>query len=343
MVGIHGELRRRTKEPEHLTRELSASYGGVLGATTVTVTSSPPGTSWTWHSTGSTLPGTTPSNYQLNAVVWTGAQLVAAGAPGYVLTSPDGLGWSVHPGGPAGIVYSLACAPELGLLVAVGNGIRTSSDGITWLANAGVSHSFAAVAWSGTRFVAVGDKGIGSVAMYTSTDGFTWTQQDPGTVQVLDAIVWNGAEFVATGNATVVSADGIHWTLSPDRSSAWTGIAWSGSTFVKVANIGATVSTSTDGLGWTSGPPLPVSIWGVTWANDRFVAVGGSGNGGSAYAFTSQDGVSWATATVGPVVSPYTSSAFRAVAWTGTRLVGVGDPVFTSSAPSFDYFIETSP
>ena len=323
------------------TASLSASYDGVVGATTVTVTSSPPGTTWTWRPTGSTLPGATLSNYQLNAIVWTGTQLVTAGAPGFVLTSPDGLAWSVHASGPAGVVNALAWAPELGLLVAVGSGIWTSSDGITWVANAGVGHSFSAVAWSGTRFVAVGDKGIGSVAMYASPDGFTWTQQDPATAQVLDAIVWNGAQFVATGNATVVSADGLHWTLSPDTSSAWTGIAWSGTKFVKVAFIGATVSTSTDGLHWTSAPPFPVSIWGVIWANNRFVAVGGTG--ASAFAFTSKDGVSWATATVGPVQSPYSSRTFRAVAWTGARLVGVGDPVWTSSAPTFDYFIETSP
>lgn len=330
------------------TAGISASYDGVVGATTVTVSSSPPGTAWTWRPTGCTQPGTSYQSYNLTAIVWTGSQLVAGGPIGYVLTSPDGVSWTCHAEPSRLFVSVLAYAPELGLVVGLGGdasgfGVFTSPDGVTWTRTFTPAAGLSALAWSGTQFVAAGSPTTGNALVYTSPDGVAWTQRDVGTRQVLDAVAWNGSEFVATGNATVVSGDGVHWALSTDTSSAWSGIASSGKKFVRVKTGAGQVSTSSDGVTWTTTATLNVDLYAITWAGNRFVVVG---PGTPAYVATSPDGVTWTRATVGSTGLLYgaqTSSALRAIAWTGTRFVAVGTGVYPTTASDGDFFIETSP
>jgi hypothetical protein len=326
------------------TSIISATVGSVVGSTVLTVTLTPPGTAWT-GAPGS--PEMTPCNsglgcafvhFVLDAITWSGTQFVAVANDGGVFTSPDGLAWTVRVPGPdassagqdlRGVVWS----PSLSRFVAVGSGyVSTSSDlGVTWSANAAAPMSgkvLNGVTWTGTQFVAVGNGG----AVLTSPDGLTWTSRTSGTAAALRSVAWSGSQLIAAGDVTLVSGDGVHWS-QVDGATGWTGVAWSGRLFVEVGtgtyagSLGA-IRTSPDGLTWTSAPSLAEFLNGIVWTGTQWVAVGGPGPlGQPAFVATSPDGQTWTARNLD-------SGTFnlRAVAWSGTTLVAVGDrySVYTS-------------
>ena len=58
------------------------------------------------------------------------------------------------------------------------------------------------IAWSGSQFVVVGDKG----AILTSPDGHTWTPQNSGTTNELNGVTWSGSQFVVVGDGTILTS-----------------------------------------------------------------------------------------------------------------------------------------
>src|SRR5581483_9021698 len=120
---------------------------------------------------------------------------------------------------------------------------------------------WAAVAWNGTVFCAIGN----GTAAATSADGVTWVARTLPTSADWQAIAWNGSVFCAialdTSNAgttvAATSADGITWvarTLS--TSGSWYSIAWDGTVFcvvgVALSGSATVVMTSPDGIAWTT-------------------------------------------------------------------------------------------
>jgi hypothetical protein len=166
--------------------------------------------------------------------------------------------------------------------------------GVVWVAisHSQLLHPLTGIAWSGSRFVAVG----GSGTILTSLDGNTWTAQASGTSQELRGVAWSGSRFVAVGdNGTILtSLDGNTWTAQASSASQeLDGVAWSGSRFVAVGNH--EILTSPDGNTWTaqaSGTSQFLS--GVAWSDSRFVAVGWGWN---REILTSPDGSTWTTQT----------------------------------------------
>lgn len=222
--------------------------------------------------------GATPS--QLSKVIWAGTQFVAVGQErivsagklyGLVLTSPDGMAWTQR----------VARKIELGE-----SEFPNERD-------------MSSVAWSGSRFVAVG-LGTGlDPAVWVSTDAETWTA---GSVP-LDAVA-----------------------LFP-----WTDITWGNGRFVAV---GATpgwyppnsfppgahtpVFTSIDGMSWLTGPPsamLP-PMRAVTAGANEYLAVGDTNRESSA------NGIDWTVTTA--------SGCGNAVLWDGTHYVAVGQSICRS-------------
>jgi hypothetical protein len=223
--------------------------------------------------------GATPS--QLSKVIWAGAQFIAVGQErivsagklyGLVLTSPDGMTWTQRAAGKI----------ELGESEFVNERDMTS------------------VAWSGSRFVAVG-LGTGlDPAVWVSTDAETWTA---GSVPPEPAVA-----------------------LFP-----WTDITWGNGRFVAV---GATpgwyppnsfppgahtpVFTSIDGMSWLTGPPsamLP-PMRAVTAGANEYLAVGDTNRESSA------NGIDWTVTTA--------TGCGNAVLWDGVHYVAVGQSICRS-------------
>lgn len=152
------------------------------------------------------------------------------------------------------------------LFVAVANAGGTNhimyslNAGETWqLANTPVSFALNAVAWNGTRFVAVGDNTAGSTFAQKSTDGITWTATGvyPETSNYTD-VIWSGTTWIICNTGNVVAGRSIGvgnqndvatWANAANSPAlrAFTGMARMGNLVVAVTNAAQAVTISQDG------------------------------------------------------------------------------------------------
>jgi hypothetical protein len=229
--------------------------------------------------------------------------------------------------------------------VAVGEGIFTSPDGISWTERqGGVTSRLEDVAWKDGQFVAVGGDGT----VLTSPDGATWTRQVTPAVQwpELSGVAASGDRFVAVGRQYIpvsgdhvslilTSTDGAVWTeVLPRQSVSLNRVVWTGERFVAVGSssgdptASAVALVSPDGLAWTRHAVGSTSITGrydLAWSGSQFVAVGYGG------AARSSDGVSWQQVGVGS----FTSS--DAIGWSGQRFLACGVVYCQSSSDGVDW------
>ncbi len=197
-------------------------------------------------------------------------------------------------------------------LVILGNNVAASSadGGLTWVSRSiPAGYNIKDVAWSGSRYVAVGTNGTTGVCI-TSSDGETWTNRTiPATSSGgYTAVVWTGTQFVAIGRnpgftyVSVVSPDGITWSAGGSLGAAAIELAVNGTIIV---GTGSTVAiSSTDGVVWVVRTITAGNFEGVVWSGSVFAAVANSN-----IAATSPDGITW---------TPRTTPSFnnkRAVTW----------------------------
>ncbi|MFE4425004.1 hypothetical protein [Streptomyces sp. NPDC056817] len=300
------------------------------------------GSTWNSHSTGlpagrgATSIAVDPFDARRVMVGYWGASAIAPPnrSQHVYLTTDNGMTWvdaSGTDGGPVATnlpdlpVYSVAMDPgsSNGLfgittsgsrIVAVGlfGTIMTSTDGITWTAQASDAYdTLAEVVWTGSQFVVVGLGGT----ILTSPDAITWTTRKAGpSWEALQGVAWSGAVLVATSasDGTVYrSPDGVTWTpVNNAAPQALLNITWANGQFVAVGYSG-TVVTSPDGLAWTAhATPTAADLVSVVWSGTQYVATG------IGTILTSPDGSTW-TARVSP-----TPNEINEVAWSGARFVG---------------------
>jgi len=227
-----------------------------------------------------------------------------------------------------------------------------------------------AVAWSGSRYVAVGDMGT----IMTSTDAVNWTLQKSGVEKNayskdLTDVIWTGTQFVATGIRGIIltSPDGVDWTVIDFNTSTgfFDTINWNGSQLLTFINYfgSSRPIVSTDGVTWTWGDDYVSGKYnGIHWDGTQYVAVGSTGISGQGIVATSTDGLSWvietntitrtlydviktdtqyiaigssgvhATSPNGKVWTEQTPLTYslRSIIWTGSQVVGVGSRIYTS-------------
>ncbi len=240
-----------------------------------------------------------------------------------VLTSPDGITWTMRNAAKAYNWASVAYSPTLQLLVAVTSStdetiggtdifdqVMTSTDGITWTDthNSAERLQWNDIVWADTLglFVAVGVTGTNRVM--TSVDGSTWLPQSAAAVKNWGAIEWSNSlgKLVATasdsGTSSVMySSNGTAWTAGTTNATSAFGqrnLAWAPGLGKFVAcSTSSHLFTSSDGINWSDWSGTP-SGWGSTatakaaWSEDlsQFVVTKGSG---SSDVLVSSDGVVW--------------------------------------------------
>lgn len=143
--------------------------------------------------------------YGISSGVWTGSQFVLVGHGGIVVTSPDGVAWTLRSTGTDHDLFDIATGA--GRIVAVaGNGfIYHSTDGITWAQHIPPAPriSLNTVTWGGDRFLAAG---FGSDVL-TSADGIVWEQESIGqTSFAADTVLFRGAHLLATNSRGILRA-----------------------------------------------------------------------------------------------------------------------------------------
>jgi hypothetical protein len=162
-------------------------------------------------------------------------------------TSTNGTTWTNRPF--SSLIAFKAITYGNGLFVALGTEfggvakVYTSPTGVTWTARDLPESEYGiwnSVAYSGTRFVAVGEDSVAA----TSTNGTTWTEITMPFSAAWSSVAYGNGQFVAiaegqgTTRATATSADGTTWvTRNMPIAADWSSIAYGSvpGVFVSVA------------------------------------------------------------------------------------------------------------
>ncbi|MBI2929358.1 MAG: hypothetical protein HYY24_27145 [Verrucomicrobia bacterium] len=194
--------------------------------------------------------------------------------------------------------WDVTRTPSFFIAVGDPSTVMTSADGIDWtleLTPASVATSvFLGVGGTANTFVAVGSQG----SIITSTDGALWTAVEPPPVtNDLQGVGALGDLLVVTGGggSILTSTDGTNWVkrAAPTTTFLSSVTAFPGG-LVSVGDQGA-ILTSPDGLAWTSRSLATANwIYRVRYLGDRLLAVGQNGT-----ILTSTDGIQWNSQTSG--------------------------------------------
>ena len=202
----------------------------------------------------------------LNSVAFGNGRFVAVGTGGVVLTSVDGLAWEARSLTPEG-------SPKL--------------DGVTF--NQGV-------------FVAVSGDVNGSI--WTSTDGFQWTNRVLDFDDSFMAVTAGGGRFVTVGNTILTSTNGMDWEPANIPSELagqdilLTHLAYGNGMFLateagqsnQCQGVHGRVFASATGMHWYEVTPTNgLMLSGVVYGNGQFVAIDAASGGIS----ISSNGTDW--------------------------------------------------
>ena len=230
---------------------------------------------------------------------------IAYGGSYRVMTSSNGIDWTIQTPAENNAWSGICWSPELGIFVAVSwNGnfrVMTSRDGINWSQKTvSVAEVWMDVCWSPqlTLFVAISETGPRQVM--TSSDGTNWTLASCSEASGWLSVCWSPLRslFVAVSNGGKVmrSSDGTNWLSSTAaEANRWISVCWSqeAQLFVAVGESGDNrVMISSDGIYW-SPVSVPLLIWNsVCWSRELgvFLAVA---QGGTNCVMTSPDGTNW--------------------------------------------------
>jgi len=244
------------------------------------------------------------------------------------------------------------------IVVSGDNGtIITSPDGVTWTVRTSAINcgslqcSMNSVVWNGTQFLTVGQ----SANVHRSFDGNSWSDVHQGGGVGDQALIWTGTQYVSGGSGGVItlSPDGGTWTSGGATPDVYFGLAYNGSVYVSAAQGG--IFTSGTGTGWTnrllsggfsrksvatngtefkvvgqqglinsSTDPSDPGSWlqtnvgsfelnGITYASGKYVIVGNSGT-----IITSEPMIGYTNRTSN------TSENLFGIAWTGTKFIALG-------------------
>lgn len=245
-------------------------------------------------------------------------------------------------------VLGTTTAPKVKTYLIVGNAgtVLHSSNGTTWTAqtfpNTNAIH---AVAWNGSRFIAVGaGSGSGQAARaYHSTDGKSWTEvitPCPGGTGAgaLFDIAFSGTRTMAFGQTgapgycAVYSDDnGVTWRAATvPGGSSYRGGAYTGSAFVTQGDTTYT-HRSTTGTSFTANGTTPLNGAGsysdLFWhaASSTLLVFGDGGGKAQAACHSTNGGVSFGTCQ-NIFGANGSSQSPQAMAASTTRIVAVGSP-----------------
>jgi hypothetical protein len=315
-----------------------------------------PGITWTL--------GTSPASAANNAWfsvaygngLWVAVAAFGSGTGNRVMTSPDGINWTLRTSAADNAWRSVAYGNGLWVAVAssgtgTGNRVMTSPDGINWtLRTSAADNAWRSVAYGNGLWVAVSNSGKENRVM-TSPDGITWTSRTGAADNNWTSVAYGNGLWVAvgysgTGNSVMTSPNGINWTIRTSvANSAWRSVAYGNGLWVAVAESGLRIMTSPDGINWTSRTGAAANFWkSVAYGNGLWVAVAESGSKNRV--MTSPDGINWTIITSAAdymwVSVAYGNGLWVAVSASGTvngvmtsgdsiNVVGVGSSTITAT------------
>lgn len=287
-----------------------------------------------------------------------------------IMTSPDGIEWTVRTAPNTNNIRAVAWSPELNLFATVastgtGNRVNTSPDGITWTARSTpANYFFRDLVWVSELglFVAVANTSLVTDKVMTSPDGINWTLRNCPDRAWSD-IVWSpelgllcvSATGGIAGDKVMTSPDAINWTLQVTpfgsgvgNTASWEGLTWSGDLglFVAVAYSGTAVNgtrvmTSPDGANWTlRNTPADQQWLSVAWSPQlgMFAAVCDDLVTGL-NVMTSPNGIDWTLQSVSATIN----RDWRRIIWVSDLGSFVAVAYFDGSTPSGNLVMMSRP
>lgn len=252
----------------------------------------------------------------LSSVVFGAERFLAASVNRALMTSQDGITWTVQAAG-GGIGNRVRFVKDR--FYVVGEGLASSPDGAKWqMHNTGVDTPILSdVSYGNQQYLVCGFSAVYPPsgppllfpALSASTDGTSWQPINPAPDPPPTAMAFGNGRFVG-----IASKNEVAQLMSSTNGLDWTIVAWPGVTslsdivfacgiFVAVGQSG-TILISTNGTSWTEATKETVSppdLNGVTYADGQFVTVGATSFDSFGFAAVSADGMGWAPTTVPPV------------------------------------------
>jgi hypothetical protein len=295
---------------------------------------------WTWRNP-------LPQGNDLRSIASSGNLLVVVGQAGTILTSVDGINWSIESSGTTYNFYDVAWTGSRFIAVGEYGLLATSPDGKQWSVRhlgststysgegKDTSYNFYSVAAAGESIYLSGD-----FTLYTSEESESgqWVSRDGGNRwKLCQECIPTSKKFPAPkdrvirfGKQFLFSSNGVAWKRPPVnlRDGMYPGaIAWTGTRLVAAAyddelhGYGdpvleeSQVFTSTNGKTWDSAALGAIlTMRGAAAAGDSvMVAVGDEGK-----IFVSRDGHAWEARSSGE------SLFLNDVFWTGTLWIAIG-------------------
>lgn len=181
-----------------------------------------------------------------------------------------------------------------------------------------ITETILGLTYGNNMFVAVGNNG----AIYTSSDGITWTARTSGAISQLVGVTWTGKLFVVTGcmhkngmpyGLILTSPDGITWTERDSKADFYLEHSASNGEII-VAVGDSSITTSTDGINWTERSFIYCGgLKDITWDGKKFIAVSATGS-----IITSANGIEWSNP------RQITDDWLVRIVWNGSIMVTVG-------------------
>lgn len=269
---------------------------------------------------------------------------IAVGDEGAVMSSPDGVTWTVRTSGVSVALHAAAWGDDHYIAVGQAGKILVSTDGAAWSgASSPSSRDLHAVVYHGDRFFAVGGDASAGAETLVSDDGTTWTRPEiTAPKHVLMDLASDGVNLVAIGNydaslqtfGLFTWSEGNGWLQQVDGGSVarYNAVAAGSPAFVAIGTAAA--MTSADSVTWK--PTLP--LFGANQMNDLMYASGWIAVGLAGQTLTSYDGLQW-TPHAGPV-----AQHLHGVTTGGGLYIAVGDAgTIVSSGDGATWTPQTSP
>ncbi len=278
----------------------------------------------------------------LSEVAFQNGLFATIGQNGAILTSGDGVDWSLELvprsvtnttllgiGGDSNLLVAVGTRGALlrspnwvtNILTPVDTGAGTiltslpaSTYGTLWLDldPRPTTNQLHGVASGRGLYVVTGDNG----EVLTSTEGSLWTHRPSPTTNLLSGVTAWGSGFAACGQGgtLLTSLNGIVWRRGSLRSSAWLFRIRAHAGLLAMVGEAGTMLTSLDGETWTAHATGSLEfLTDVAWIGTLCVVVGESGT-----VLGSEDYTNWT------VLNPFTYRDLYGISASGNRLVMVG-------------------
>lgn len=256
--------------------------GTFVGISASKIATSPDGRTWILRDFPEPSPECRPLTTSWIALTYGGGLFVAVGWGGScsdkVMTSPDGISWSVRSAPGADFLDSVAYGNGRYVAADRSGGILSSPDGISWTRH-DAPGSWWGITYGNGTYVAVGKNSSDNAATATSTDGISWDVVDQGNIATNSSISFGNGTFVVVqpmgegALGLLSSADGRNWIRRTLPGTGW-AVAFGNGRFqvVGFAQGAGLVHYSTDGIDWIAETATVGPLINIAFGNGMFLA-----------------------------------------------------------------------